>query len=243
MIKVSLRNSGSKLGMAWEPLSTLIVSFALSVVWIEVLDLSDSLGNYLVYVYTGMVAWAAISGAISNLCATFIKNARAITNRKLPLFSYVFEELLISFIPFLLSLPFLLLVTLVVGHSFGLYEVSMILVGLSLMLITAFGFSLSIGLAAFFIGDIRQIVAAIMRLGFLITPVIWKAERLNEYENFLLLNPFYGFIHVMRVGFAGEELKSPYLIQAIGVTVIMSLLSVICFTFLADKMQHRALKL
>ncbi len=243
MLKISLRNSGSKLGLLWEPLSTLIVAAVLSAVWIKVLGIRGSLTEYFVYVYTGLVVWGAISSAVSNLCATLVKNAKNITTRKLPVFVYIFEEIVISFVPFILSLPFLFLFIFTSGYAPSATGVALIVLGIFLMLVTSFAFSISIGLSAFFLGDIRQVVAAAMRLGFLVTPVIWKAERLDGYEYLLLLNPFYGYLHILRAGFTGEVLDFQYVIQAICVTSILLILGLLMYKNMEIRIQQRALML
>ncbi len=243
MLKISLRNSGSKLGLLWEPLSTLIVAIVLAAVWIKVLGIQGTFIEYFVYLYCGLVVWGAISSAVSNLCATLVKNAKSITNRKLPIFVYIFEEIIISFTPFLLSLPLLFLFVFISGHvpSFG--DLTLVLLGIILMFITSFAFSISIGLSAFFLGDIRQIVAAAMRLGFLVTPIIWKAERLEGYEYLLVLNPFYGYLHIMRAGISGDVLELQYVIQAAGVTVGLLMLGFVMYNNMEVRIQQRALTL
>lgn len=241
LIKITLRNAGSKLGLIWEPLSTLLVAGVLSAVWIKVLGVEGRFIDYFVYVYCGMVVWGCIASSVANLCATLIKNAKGITNRNLPIYSYIFEEVIISFVPFILSLPFLLALILYSGHFPSIGNVLVFIAGFTLMLVSSFAFAISIGLWAFFVGDIRQIVTAVMRLGFLVTPVIWKAERLGDSQYLLMLNPFYGYLHVIRGSLIGTEIQSMYVIQAIVVTVVLLMLGFIVLKTMHGKIQYRAL--
>jgi ABC-type polysaccharide/polyol phosphate export permease len=239
-LKIFLRNTGSKLGLLWEPLSTLIVSSVLATVWIRVLGIEGSLLDYFIYVYSGMLIWGAISSAVSNLCASLVKNAKSLTNRRLPVFVYIFEDIVVSFIPFLLGLPFLVSFVLVSGYVPSAGDLGLIVLGIVLMLTASFGFSISVGLSAFFLGDVRQVVTAVMRLGFLVTPVIWKAERLQNYEYLLLLNPFYGYLHILRSGFTGEPLEIQYVVQAVSVTAFLLLLGVVVYRNMEVRIQQRA---
>lgn len=243
LIKISLRNAGSKLGLLWELLSTMIVSLILAVVWIKVLGLKDPFYDYFLYVYVGMIVWGCLAGAVSNLCATLVKNANHITARSLPIFSYIFEDILISFMPFLMSLPVVIAIVLLSGYPLTLFSFLSLMFGIVLVLIAAFAFSISVGLSAFFIGDIRQMITSIMRLSFLVTPVIWKPERLGDAQYLLLLNPFYGYLHILRNSFTGEPIEMQYALQACGVTVAMLLVGSVMFVQLKNKIQARALVL
>jgi len=82
-----------------------------------------------------------------------------------------------------------------------------------------------------------------MRLSFLVTPVIWKAERLKDAELFLLLNPFYGYLHIMRGGLTGVEIDLVYVYQALGITCSLLIVGGIMFTNMKSRIQHRALVL
>lgn len=242
-LKILLRNAGSKLGLLWEPLSTLIVSIVLATVWIKVLGIEGPLLAYLAYVYCGMVIWGTISSAVSNLCATLVRNAKGLTTRRLPVFSYIFEDIIVSFIPFILALPFVLVFILISGHGISITSIGYMVLGFVLMVLAAFGFSISVGLCAFFLGDVRQLVGAVMRLGFLVTPVIWKAERLDGHEYLLLLNPFYGYLHILRSGFLGEPVESQYLLQAFGVTALLLGVGLVVYRNMDVRIQQRALML
>jgi ABC-type polysaccharide/polyol phosphate export permease len=208
-----------------------------------VLQVDEDFFSYFIYVYCGMVIWGGLASAVSNLCATLVKNARSITTRSLPIFSYVFEDILISFIPFLLSLPFVFLAVYLSGYFPSLLGLLTFISGFTLVLLASFGFSISVGLSAFFIGDIRQVITAIMRLSFLVTPVIWKAERLNDAQYLLMLNPFYGFLHILRNSLTGEQIEMLYVLQALGVTVFLLIIGGLMFANMRRKIQHRALML
>ena len=243
LINISLRNSGSFLGLLWEPLSTMLVSVILALVWIKVLNINAPLFEYFVYVYLGMVIWGCLASAVSNLCSTLIRNADNMTTRSLPVFSYIFEDVLLSLIPFFMSLPFVAIILAIGGYPFSLIGAMTFLCGVVLVFFTSFAFGISIGLMAFFIGDIRQIITSVMRLSFLVTPVIWRPERLGDYEYVLLFNPFYGFVHVLRNSLMNEPIKMEYFVQMLSVTGLLMTLGVAMYFNLRSKMQHRALVL
>lgn len=243
LIKIYIRNAGSRLGLLWEPLSTLLVSTILTLVWIKVLNIQEDFLHYFIYVYTGMVIWGVLAGAVSNLCATLVKNAKNITSRTLPIFSYIFEDILISFIPFLMSLPILIVIISLAGYELSFFNLLTFIGGLLLVVTVAFAFSMSIGLSAFFVGDIRQIITSVMRLSFLVTPVIWKPERLGDSQDILLFNPFYGYLHILRNSLIGEKIDQQYVIQASVLTFSLLIIGCFMFVVLSKRIQQRALLL
>lgn len=241
LLKIKLRNANSKLGLLWEPVSTLVVALVLSLVWIKVLELTDFKG-YFVYVYTGMVIWAAIAASVSNLCATLLKNAPKLVTKRLSIYSYIFEDILISLLPFFMSLPFVFLIAATFGSGVPSFEAFFYFtIGTVLLCLGAFGFSISVGTIAFLLGDVRQLITSIMRLGFLVTPVIWRPERLGIHENLLLFNPFCGYLHIIRKSILGESVELAYIIQALGITLFLILFGVFLVTKYSMKIQEKAL--
>ena len=143
LLKIKLRNANSKLGVIWEPISTLIVSIVLSLVWVQVLGVENN-ESYFVYVYIGMVVWGLIASSISNLCATLLKNVNKLVTRPIHMYSYIFEDMLLSFIPFLMSIPILAIVIFFYTDSFQLHSIIIASFGVLNLLLAAFGFAISI---------------------------------------------------------------------------------------------------
>lgn len=241
LLKIKLRNANSKLGLLWEPISTFLVSAVLAVVWVKVLGVSDNEG-YLMYVYFGMVVWAAIASSISNLCATLLKNSSKMVTKPVSMYSYIFEDMLLSFLPFLMSLPLIIVILFTVGSGVHLSNFPYLIFGIVNLLVAGFGFAISVGTLSFLVGDVRQLITSLMRLGFLITPVIWTADRLGSYEKYLILNPFYGYLHVIRQALIGGEVKLSYLLQSIVLTLVLVVVGFVMVASFSMKIQERALK-
>lgn len=240
LLKIKLRNANSKLGILWEPISTLLVSSVLTLVWVKVLNVRDGT-NYFTYVYSGMVIWAAISSSISNLCATLVKNSPKLISRPISKFSYIFEDILLSIFPFFLSIPMVLAVAMWHGDFMSLWQVFQFGVGVLNLVLACFGFGISVGVIAFMLGDIRQLITSVMRLGFLITPVIWTTDRLGEYEKYLIFNPFYGYLHSMRQPLMGFDANPYYFFQSLSLSVLMIVVGVALISTMSLKIQERAL--
>lgn len=243
VLKVRLRNSGSNLGILWEPLGTFLVSIVLAVVWSKILAI-ESVFDYFLYVYSGMLIWALISNSVSNLCATLIKNSAKLSTKKLGFFVYIAEDLVVSFIPFFLSLPFLIIaVSIFSPNGYTVFSIFFIFFAIIVNALAALFFGLSVGVLAFFFGDVRQVVASIMRLGFLVTPIIWMKDSLGGKENLLFFNPFYGFLDVSRSSLTGLRVELSSLFHSLAVMGVLFVLSVLVAAKFNDKIKQRALSL
>ena len=124
--------------------------------------------------------------------------------------------------------------------SLSVLGIAWLIVGLVLILLAAFGFSLSFGIGAFYMGDLQQLVYAVMRLGFLVTPIIWKPERLGEYANWIWINPFFGFLDVCRRGILGQDMDYMSLLVASSISLILLVAGLINLYLFSHGLRQRA---
>lgn len=210
----------------------------LSIVWSKVLNV-PSPKEYFLYLASGLLIWTLLSDLSRQGVASLRRNARNMTIRSLALSTYVAEDIAFCFMSFFMSLPFILLLVFTMGSA-GVQGIAWLFVGLVLILVAAFGFSLSFGIGAFYLGDLQQLVYAVMRLGFLVTPVIWKPERLGEYADWVWINPFFGFLDVCRRGMLGQEMDYVSLSVATGVATLLLAVGLINLYLFSHGLRQRA---
>lgn len=243
LVKLRLRNRGSVLGMLWEPLGALIVAGLLSSVWLQVLQLETSWLEYFAYVFIGLMTWGVISTSVSNLTGTLIRHSSSLTSRTLPISAYFIEEGMLSLMPLIMTLPIAIIIALFSGGLLGIQQLLVLILVLTLIVCSMIGYAFSVGVASFFLGDLRNVISSIMRLSFLTTPIIWQAERLGDHQYLLLFNPFYGFIHLTRVSLLNEPLQVPLLLQCVFVTFLLVVLGFMVFARFKTQIKPRALML
>jgi lipopolysaccharide transport system permease protein len=95
------------------------------------------------------------------------------------------------------NLPLILLVFLVCG-IWPRLEWLAALPGLALMTVNAFFVALFLGMLCARFRDIGPIVGSAMQLLFFLSPVLWKPELLGPRADWLLLNPAYTLMEVVR---------------------------------------------
>ncbi len=188
----------TKLGVFWEPLGMIIISFVLAFVWRRVLSAEISQAEYFAYVFVGNCFWMLISGCVNQMISVVANQRNKIM--VVPMTALVAEEIGCLLMKLLLLTPFIFLASILSGHFSVLAIVSYIYAAF-LTCVTGFGFAFLFGTFALFIPDIKYVVNTIMRFAFLITPVIWlPGSRLAGHEYILYLNPFYWFLELARSG-------------------------------------------
>lgn len=215
-------HSRSVLGVLWEPLLVLISAFVLATVWSIVMGDGD-FNNYFAYICIGLGVWGFISKSVIRSASYIDKYSHSIANSRYPLLSYVVTEVLFCAIIFIVVLPFLVGVSIYYnGFSFPALFISCI--GTLFIFLAGVGFGMLVGSISAFLPDIREIITAIMRIAFLVTPIIWKPERLGEHDRFLIFNPFYPYIEMIRTPLLGGEVSNTTFLLVVSITVVLLLL-------------------
>jgi len=237
-IHLKVRHRNSRLGLLWEPLFLLIVTSVLSLVWSKIFGLRD-FESYFLYVLVGFAIWNFISSVVSRSVNLIRGYSRSIINSREPILSYVFSDIAYEVLVLLLKTPVILLCVLIFG-SLNLTGLFISIYGVLLIVVSGVGFTLSFGFLAGFVGDIRELIATMMRLGFLITPVIWQIDRLGEYQNYVYLNPFYSYLTICRSPILGESVGPTELIIATSLTVIIFVSGIICMATKLAELKQKA---
>ena len=240
IIRLQQKHAMTSFKVLWEPTSTLFMASVLAIVWSMVLDIQNSY-EYFLYLASGLLVWTLLSDLCRQGISSLRRNARNMTIRPLALGVYVAEDIALSFLSFMMSLPFILILVVFLGAG-SMKGMAWLVIGLVLTLIAAFGFSLSFGIGAFFFGDLQQLVYAVMRLGFLVTPVIWEPERLGEYAHWVWLNPFFSFLDVCRRGILGQEMDYMSLSIASLIAIVLLLFGMVNLFFFNTTIRQRAFR-
>ena len=94
------------------------------------------------------------------------------------------------------------------------------IIGLVILMANGFWLTMAFGIVGARYRDLSQITAAIMRIAFLATPVIWFAHgaRGGSLGVFLILNPFYHFLDIVRAPLLGYPIEATTWIAVLLIT-------------------------
>lgn len=194
-----LRVRRSFFGFLFEPIMLLISTYCIAVVWSQLFGkgAGQEFVLFFLHVLVSFCIWNLISGLVNSLSGSLITRVKVITNTSDPILNGVLIDLIGVVLTFLLSLPVVILLVFIFASP-SLQGLALLLYGLFLIVITGLGLGLLLGISCLFIGDLRAIINSVMRVAFLLTPIIWQVERLGEYKSYIYWNPFYSYLAICR---------------------------------------------
>ncbi len=210
---IKQRYRRSLLGQFWLTVSMGVTIGAIGVVYSVLLRQNPT--TYLPSLGVGLVCWAMISGIVNDSCFAFIQSAEYMRQTRLPRSLFVLRVLFRNLIAFAHNL--IIVVVLMVVFAIPVHWASLLIVpGLVLTMITATWVGLLLGTLSARFGDLPQIVASLMQIAFLITPVIYMPETLDGRLWVVThLNPFASFIAILREPILGKMPDSTHYFMAI----------------------------
>ncbi len=204
-VKLQLQYKQTSLGLLWEPFALLVITTSIALIWSKVLGERD-FASFFIYLFIGYYIWTLISSLINDGVTVFEKHNKDIINENKHLLFYIFEDIVNCVAKFFIVIPLFFIVVIYFSGSNFFISLFFFLLGLIFILLSAIGFMATFGTMSLLYRDVRQIIQSIMRLSFLLTPIIWRPERLGAYESYVWLNPFYVYIRLCRDSFLGEQI-------------------------------------
>jgi ABC-type polysaccharide/polyol phosphate export permease len=231
------------LGILWVPLGMLIVVFLLGYAYSNIFGRPYM--EFCVYLFAGLLTWQVIQPAITGGFGLYTRQSNVIANVKIPYSYWAFKFTFELFFNYMIVLP--IYFAFMIGLTyFGLYPginwFPMVWFPLALLvyLITSFSLVLFLAVISVRVRDLEAPITSLMRILFLITPVIWDARFIAEgsfRQQFVTLNPFYHFLQIGRAPLLGETADPLSWIVALSLMCGLIVLALIAFV----RARHRIL--
>lgn len=191
---IKLRYRGSVLGPLWITIGSAIMIAAIGVIFPRVFRTNTEF--YVPYLAIGWVLWQFISSTMQEACTTFL-NAEMILQIPVPFSLHVYRVVFRHVIVFAHNAIIAIVVLVIYGipHSFSVLA---FLPGLAMLIVNAVWVSFLFGMLATRFRDIPPIVASVLQVLFLLTPVFWPPSVVGDLQPIIELNPFFAAIDVIR---------------------------------------------
>jgi lipopolysaccharide transport system permease protein len=164
---------------------------------------------YVVYLCSGLLPWTVWSTFLARAPQLFLDNSSYIKKIRMPKFVFLLQSCAVSALPFLVTFPLFLLLSVTLGAPTSLFG------AISLVSITAFGLLLTMGISMtlaylnVFLRDIGQLIPFVIQVLFWSLPICYTHQNVNQgLKEILLLNPFSGLINLSHAGFFKGSLSS-----------------------------------
>jgi ABC-2 type transport system permease protein len=205
---------GSYLGLIWAFLSPLLMVALLTLVFSEVLGIrfreitGDSTLNFGLYLYCGLLPFLAYSEALNQGVNIIRRNSNLVRGVVFPLEILPVTTIITSLIQSMFGLGALMLILLVLEQRLHWTALLLPLVVVPQLVFTL-GLCYLMAVAGTYVPDIKEILRAVVRATFFITPIIWPVERVPENLRFLVdYNPLAFLVESYRRLILDGELPS-----------------------------------
>lgn len=200
--EIRQRFKRSILGPFWITLSMGILVVTLGMVFGGVLNQgSDILVPYLA---TGLIFWGLFTSVINDGTTVFIAAASYIRDVPLPTSSHFYQMITRNLIIFAHNMAIYVVVYVLYIHTFSLNFLWFI-PGFMIFMANIAWIGLLIGILSTRFRDIPQVITNSIQVLFFATPVVWSTASMPTRPAFVVLNPLYHLLEVVRAPLLGHE--------------------------------------
>ncbi|WP_154223988.1 ABC transporter permease [Marinicella rhabdoformis] len=222
ILELKARYQGAYLGAFWIVLALMIKVGALSLVYSMVLD--KDFKTYVMFLALGVLTWNYISAILVTSGTLFKKASHFMLQMKLPHSIFVFQNTYREVISLVLYQLFAIpLVILINGFDVVSWVWLWALLGYVIIVINGFFVSMWLGWAGIRFPDVQPLMASVVMILFLVTPVLWPPPEKYIDSLYFQLNPFYHLLELIRAPILHGQV--PYESFAVaGVVLLINLL-------------------
>jgi ABC-2 type transport system permease protein len=213
----------SVIGPFWITISMGIMIAAFGLLYGQIFKIDTT--EYLPYLTAGFFAWGLISSLVIEGCQAFSSSDHLIKQLSAPLSIYVYRIIWSNLLIAAHNIWVYVVVALWFRVDVG-WSTLLAIPALALILVNGLWVGLLLGLLSARFRDIPMIVASIVQVVFFVTPIIWMPDMVPGRALFLVANPFYHFVSILRDPLLGrvpsiESWVAVLLITLIGWTVAL----------------------
>lgn len=217
------------LGVAWIPLGMILTAYMLGYIYAQMMR--ADYWDYALYILAGFTFWQFIQTSVLSGFGLFSGQASMINNISLPFSYYIFKFIFEAFVNLMIVLPFVFIVAALHGEVRSL-GVLMVMPAILLYIVTGVAVAFVMAVMSIRIRDLESPLASLMRVMFLVTPIIWRIDLMGDGATRVIVatyNPFYHLLEIARAPVLGEVATTLNWFVSLGVMSIFILLAIVMF--------------
>nr|WP_257915371.1 ABC transporter permease [Acetobacter aceti] len=233
-LDIKMRYRGSLLGPFWVTFSTIILVAAMGVLYATLLH--TDLKAYLPFLCFSLVLWAYLSGIVTDGCSVFTSTVNLIHSIRMPFTVHVMRVMVRNLLTFLHSVG----VIVVLFVFFGIMPTLnwSLPAGIFLWFADLYALTLLLGVLGARFRDMPPIAANIMQILFFVTPILWKPDLIYMGRQYMLLDPCYPLIEIVRGPFMGLPVRPSIWLAAVVYSVVLWCVSFLLFARLRGRLAY-----
>lgn len=201
LLDIRLRYRRTLLGPFWVTLSFGVSAVALTFVYSTLFKVTAS--SYFAYLIVGLAVWGLLSTLILEGCTAFVRHSQLIQQQPLPILVHALRTVVASFLIFVHNLAIVGIALTFAGVPIG-WPMLMVVPAIAVILVNGVWLALLLGMLCARFRDLPQLVALLVNIAFLVTPVFWYRDMLAGRARFVDLNPLYAFLEFVRAPLLGQ---------------------------------------
>ena len=215
---IKYRYRRTTIGPFWLTLSTAAMVGSVGILFAGLFG--NDISQYMPFLAAGIVVWTLISSTVLEGCNVFIAATGYIKSVPMPLVTHIYRLIFRNLIIFAHNLVLILILWSIFRWPLG-FEVIVGLAGLAINVVALIGAVLLLGTICARFRDIPQIIAAVMQLLFLLTPIVWMPDAMRSGRVRFVVdwNPLYYLVEVVRGPLLGHPPSGRVWITAIILAV------------------------
>jgi len=207
----------SVIGPFWLTLSMGIMVGAIALVFSSVFK--QDVAKILPYIAVGLIFWGLLTSCINEGAVVFIGSAAHIRNVPMELSIHVYRMIARNVIILCFNMAIYLIVLLLFPHPLN-FNYLLAIPGFALFLINLTWISISLAVLSARYRDIPQVMASLVQVVFFVTPVFWSVDSLPHRPAFIVWNPAYHLLEVVRAPLLGGTASTLSWIVAAGCSLL-----------------------
>ncbi|MBW4021848.1 MAG: ABC transporter permease [Proteobacteria bacterium] len=217
-LDIRLRYRGSVLGPLWLTLSTAVMVASLGFLYAYLFH--TPIRDYLPFLALSLTLWAFLSTIISDGSTAFTAAEGMIRSMRIPFSLYIYQLLARNVLILGHNIIVIVVVFLVFQTEVNVNDLAAIPAFL-LWLIDGAAISLVLGALCARFRDIPPIVASVVQIAFYVSGVMYKPGMLGHRGFFLLYDPFFTILEVLRAPLLGTIPSTAIYVSALGFSAIL----------------------
>ena len=168
----------------------------------------------------GLILWTLVSGFIVSSTAVFQRSRSQILQGSMSVPNIVMMNVFSTIIQFLHQVIIVVVVFALTGTRVSLYSL-ISFIGLGLLIANGVWLTYLFGIIGTRYRDLTEVVQPLMRIAFLATPIIWMpglGDRGGVLGAYLVINPFYHFLEIVRAPLLGNSVNPLSWIVVLSIT-------------------------
>lgn len=227
LVKLDLRQRyrRSILGIGWSLLNPIAMTIVFTVVFSNLLGSGDPIG-YAASVLAGMAVWAFLRDSALNGCRCFMTNEAYIRQSPIPYTVYTLRTVMGQAIHSLIALSVVfIMIAIFTRDATVLVRIGLVLPGLLLALLAAWGAATISAFANVFFHDTQHLLEVGAQILFFLTPIMYTRKLLDDKQMGWLVdvNPIYWLLELTRTPLLTGQMP-PVAMYLAGATFSLALM-------------------